>query len=102
MDVQNGAIETIEEFFNSNKILDKVQHAIIFVDQKLLKQTNFEMEVKWSVISSKINLLSVYQFAKINKNAKNVPFQHPKYRFKRIGSKSVTIEDNIGEMVFEI
>ena len=55
--------------------------------KKLLKQLNSKLEVKWSVISSKINLVNVEEF--INKKLGQVYGHDSKYSFVRNDAKTI-------------
>lgn len=59
------------------------------------------MEVKWSVISSKITLANVDEFVKSNKVPQH-HVQHKKYSFMRIDPKTIEILDENLNIVFEI
>lgn len=76
-------------------------HSIIIVGKKLLKQLNTNMEVKWSVISSKISLVDVDKF--VHDTKLNQPHTlHEKYYFVRVDSKTIEIYDENRERIFEI
>lgn len=62
-------------------------HIILIVGKKLLKQLNSKLEVKWSVISSKINLVNVEEF--INKKLGQVYGHDSKYSFVRNDAKTI-------------
>lgn len=64
----------------------------MIVAKKLLKQLNHNMEVKWSVISSKIGLLDVEKFIH-NSKATQLHSQHDKYSFARTDPKTIKILD---------
>lgn len=59
------------------------------------------MEVKWSVISSKVTLTNVDEFMK-NPKVPQSHVQHPKYSFVRTNSKTIEIQDEHKNVVFEI
>ena len=65
---------------------------ILSVSQKLLKELSLDFEVKWSIISSKINLLSVKDFF-IEPTEQAIIQKHPSYNFLRTGTKSIMIKD---------
>lgn len=60
----------------------------MMVAKKLLKQLNNKMEIKWSVISSKIALVDVNTFVNSPKILQTHT-EHPKYSFARIDSKTI-------------
>ena len=60
----------------------------MMVAKKLLKQLNNKMQIKWSVISSKIALVDVNSFANSPKLSQ-VHTEHPKFSFVRIDSKTI-------------
>ncbi len=55
--------------------------------KKLLKQLNSKLEVKWSVISSKINLVNVEEF--VNKKLGQLYGYDNNYSFVRIDAKTI-------------
>ena len=64
---QNGSFTHLEEFFSEKAVFDRSLHSIIIISRKILKHMNNSMEVKWNVISSKITIASLDDFAKKGK-----------------------------------
>lgn len=99
LNTENGQYQHLEEFLNERMVFNKSVHTIIIVAKKLLKQLNHNMEVKWSVISSKVTLTNVDEFMN-NPKVPQSHVQHPKYSFVRTNPKTIEIQDEHKNVVF--
>ena len=98
----DGNALNIEDFFSSGKVIDRRIHAILIVARKLLKQLNIDMEVRWSVISSKISLMDADKFVSLSSTPIQEPVTDHHFSFVRMGGKTIEIYDDKNEMIFEI
>ena len=98
----DGNALNIEDFFSSGNAIDRRVHAILIVSRKLLKQLNTAMEVRWSVISSKISLMDADKFVSLSSTPLQEPVRDDHFSFIRMGGQTIEIYDANKEMIFEI
>lgn len=94
----NGEVKNIEDFLKSKHPLQPHQHFVLKVSKKYLKQLNADnLEIKWSAISSKIDLVSADAFFEEPKSATSATNSHlikdSNYEVRRIGSKEIELFD---------